>query len=60
MSRIQTVNYAEGLERRAASAPSPPPRPRGAQEVSGLDRDLARALVQELTLKADSIASDAT
>ena len=32
----------------------------GALEIAGLDRDRARSLVDELTLKADAIPGDAT
>src|SRR6478736_7750065 len=63
MSRIQTVDHREGAISRlfhlstvrvttASSA--------GALEISGLDRDRARRLVDELTLKADAVAGDAT
>ena len=58
MSRIQTVDYVEGAISRlfrltTASAA-------GALEIAGLDRDRARSLVDELTLKADAIPGDAT
>ena len=63
MSRIQTVDYAEGPLERAfglATVTVTTASAAGALQISGLDRDLARALVEELTLKADSVAGDAT
>ena len=32
----------------------------GALQISGLDREVARRLVDELTLKADAVEGDAT
>ena len=32
----------------------------GALEIAGLDRDVARRLVDELTIKADAVEGDAT
>lgn len=63
MSRVQTVDHIEGAIARlfglstvvvttASSA--------GALEIAGLDRDRALALVDELTLMADSVPGDAT
>jgi membrane protein YdbS with pleckstrin-like domain len=63
MSRIQTVDYAEGPLERAfglATVTVTTASAAGALQISGLDRDRARALVEELTLKADSVAGDAT
>ena len=63
MSRIQTVDYVEGaISRlfRLASVTATTASAAGALEIAGLDRDLARRLVDELTRKADAIAGDAT
>ena len=63
MSRIQTVDYAEGgIERlfRLATVTVTTASAAGALRVAGLDRDVARALVDELTLKADADEGDAT
>src|SRR6478672_7084633 len=63
MSRIQTVDHAEGAVARIfglASVTVTTASSAGALEISGLDRDRARRLVDELTLKADAVAGDAT
>jgi uncharacterized protein len=63
MSRIQTVDYAEGAVARLfglASVTATTASSAGALEIAGLDRDRARALVDELTLRADAVAGDAT
>jgi hypothetical protein len=63
MSRIQTVDHAEGPLARAfglASVTVTTASSAGALEIAGLDRDLARALADELTLRADAAAGDAT
>jgi len=63
MSRIQTVDHAEGAIARLfglASVTVTTASSAGALEISGLDRLRARQLVDELTLKADAVAGDAT
>jgi membrane protein YdbS with pleckstrin-like domain len=63
MSRIQTVDHAEGaVERlfRLATVTVTTASAAGALRISGLDRDVARGLVDELTLKADAVEGDAT
>jgi hypothetical protein len=63
MSRIQTVDYVEGAVARLfglASVTVTTASAAGALEIAGLDRDRARAVVDELTVKADSIPGDAT
>jgi len=63
MSRIQTVDYAEGAISRLfglASVTVTTASAAGALEISGLDKQLARELVQELTVQADTVAGDAT
>jgi uncharacterized protein len=63
MSRIQTVDHAEGaIERlfRLATVTVTTASAAGALQISGLDRDVARQLVDELTLKADAVEGDAT
>jgi len=63
MSRIQTVDYVEGaISRlfRLASVTATTASAAGALEIVGLDRDVARRLVDELTHKADAIQGDAT
>ena len=62
MSRIQTVDYVEGAIARLfglASVTVTTASAAGALEIAGLDRDRARAVVDELTVKADSIPGDA-
>ncbi len=63
MSRIQTVDYAEGAVERAfrlATVTVTTASAAGALRIAGLDRDVARALVDELTVKADAVEGDAT
>ena len=63
MSRIQTVDHAEGaIERlfRLATVTVTTASAAGALQISGLDREVARELVDELTLKADAVEGDAT
>ena len=63
MSRIQTVDYAEGAIARLfglASVTVTTASSAGALEISGLDRPRARQLVDELTLRADAVSGDAT
>jgi membrane protein YdbS with pleckstrin-like domain len=63
MSRIQTVDYVEGAVARLfglASVTVTTASAAGALEIAGLERDRARAVVDELTVKADSIPGDAT
>jgi membrane protein YdbS with pleckstrin-like domain len=63
MSRIQTVDYAEGAVSRLfglASVTVTTASAAGALEIAGLDKARARALVDELTIKADAVEGDAT
>jgi membrane protein YdbS with pleckstrin-like domain len=63
MSRIQTVDHAEGALERLfglATVTVTTASAAGALQISGLDRDVARRLVDELTLKADAVEGDAT
>lgn len=63
MSRVQTVDYAEGAVARLfglASVTVTTASSAGALEISGLERARARQLVDELTLKADAVTGDAT
>ncbi|MCW2765741.1 MAG: rane-flanked domain [Nocardioides sp.] len=63
MSRIQTVDYAEGAVARLfglASVTVTTASAAGALEISGLDKHRARELVDELTVKADAVEGDAT
>lgn len=63
MSRIQTVDYAEGAVARLfglASVTVTTASAAGALEIAGLERTRARRLVDELTLKADAAPGDAT
>ena len=63
MSRIQTVDYNEGALSRLfglASVTVTTASAAGALEVVGLDRTLARQLVERLTQRADAVAGDAT
>ncbi len=63
MSRIQTVDLAEGpLERvfRLATVTVTTASAAGALRISGLDRTVARDLVDELTRQADAVEGDAT
>ena len=63
MSRIQTVDHAEGAIARLfrlATVTVTTASAAGAVRIDGLDREQARALVVELTAKADAVAGDAT
>jgi membrane protein YdbS with pleckstrin-like domain len=63
MSRIQTVDHVEGaLSRlfRLATVTVTTASAAGALGIAGLDKDVARRLVDELTLKADAVEGDAT
>jgi membrane protein YdbS with pleckstrin-like domain len=63
MSRIQTVDYVEGAIARVfglASVTVTTASAAGALEIAGLDQARARQLVDELTLKANTVEGDAT
>ena len=63
MSRIQTVDYAEGLFSRLfglATVTVTTASAAGALEIAALDRALARELVERLARRADAVAGDAT
>jgi membrane protein YdbS with pleckstrin-like domain len=63
MSRIQTVDHVEGAIARLfglSTVTVTTASAAGALEISGLERDRALALVDELTLMADSVPGDAT
>jgi membrane protein YdbS with pleckstrin-like domain len=63
MSRIQTVDLSVGAVSRLfrlATVTVTTASAAGALEIVGLDRDVARRLVDELTLKADAVEGDAT
>lgn len=63
MSRIQTVDYAESPVARLfglASVTVTTASAAGALRIDGLDREVARGLVDELTRQADAVAGDAT
>ena len=63
MSRIQTVDHAEGAISRLfglATVTVTTASAAGALEIAGLDKDVARRLVDELTIKADAVEGDAT
>ena len=63
MSRIQTVDHVEGALARLfglATVTVTTASAAGALEIVGLDRDRARALVDELTRRADAVEGDAT
>ncbi len=63
MSRIQTVDYAEGPVARLfglASVTVTTASAAGALSIDGLDRDVARRLVDDLTRQADAVEGDAT
>jgi membrane protein YdbS with pleckstrin-like domain len=63
MSRIQTVDHAEGAVARLfrlATVTVTTASAAGALRIDGLDRDVARDLVEELTTRADAVAGDAT
>jgi uncharacterized protein len=63
MSRIQTVDLVEGAVARLfglASVTATTASAAGALEIAGLDRDVARRLADDLTLRADTVEGDAT
>ena len=63
MSRIQTVDYSEGAIERLfglASVTVTTASAAGALEISGLDREMAQRLAEELTVQADAVPGDAT
>ena len=63
MSRIQTVDHVEGAVARLfglSTVTVTTASAAGALGIAGLDRDRALALVDELTLMADSVPGDAT
>jgi len=63
MSRIQTVDHVEGAISRLfglATVTVTTASAAGALAISGLDKDIARGLVDELTVKADAVEGDAT
>jgi membrane protein YdbS with pleckstrin-like domain len=63
MSRIQTVDYAEGPVARLfglATVTVTTASAAGALQIDGLARERAQRLVDELTLKADAVEGDAT
>jgi uncharacterized protein len=63
MSRIQTVDHVEGALSRLfglATVTVTTASAAGALAIAGLDKDVARRLVDELTIKADAVEGDAT
>ncbi|MFB9312568.1 PH domain-containing protein [Nocardioides plantarum] len=63
MSRIQTVDYAESAVARLyrlASVTVTTASAAGELRIDGLDRDVARRLVDDLTRQADAVGGDAT
>jgi uncharacterized protein len=63
MSRIQTVDHVEGAIARLfglATVTVTTASAAGALGIAGLDKDVARRLVDELTMKADAVEGDAT
>ena len=63
MSRIQTVDHVEGALARLfglATVTVTTASAAGALAIAGLDKDVARRLVDELTVKADAVEGDAT
>jgi uncharacterized protein len=63
MSRIQTVDYSEGAIERLfglASVTVTTASAAGALEISGLEREVAQRLAEELTVQADAVPGDAT
>jgi membrane protein YdbS with pleckstrin-like domain len=63
MSRIQTVDHVEGAISRLfglATVTVTTASAAGALAITGLDRLVARGLVDELTVKADAVEGDAT
>jgi len=63
MSRIQTVDHVEGAISRLfglATVTVTTASAAGALGISGLDKEVARRLVDDLTVKADAVEGDAT
>jgi len=63
MSRIQTVDYVESAVARLyrlASVTVTTASAAGALRIDGLDREVARRLVDDLTRQADAVDGDAT
>ncbi len=63
LSRIQTVDYSEGALERVfdlATVTVTTASAAGALRIAALDKQLARRLAEELTLKADTVPGDAT
>jgi uncharacterized protein len=63
MSRIQTVDHVEGAIARLfglATVTVTTASAAGALEIEGLDKQVARRLADELTVKADAVEGDAT
>jgi membrane protein YdbS with pleckstrin-like domain len=63
MSRIQTVDHVEGAVSRLfglATVTVTTASAAGALEIAGLDKTVARRLVDDLTVKADAVEGDAT
>jgi uncharacterized protein len=63
MSRIQTVDLVEGAVARLfglATVTATTASAAGALEIVGLDRDVARRLADDLTVRADAVEGDAT
>lgn len=63
MSRVQTVDFAQGPLARLfnlATVTVTTASAAGPLQIEGLDRDVAVALIDELTRKADLLAGDAT
>lgn len=63
ISRVQTVDYVEGAVARLfglATVTVTTASAAGALRIEGLDAARARALVDDLTLKADAVEGDAT
>jgi len=63
LSRIQTVDYSEGALERVfglASVTVTTASAAGALQIAALDKQLARQLSEDLTLKADTVPGDAT
>ncbi|GAA4693426.1 PH domain-containing protein [Nocardioides conyzicola] len=63
MSRIQTVDHAEGLLAQVfglATVTVTTASAAGALEIAGLERGRALALVEQLTVQADTVSGDAT
>ena len=63
LSRVQTVDFAQGPLARLfglASVTVTTASAAGPLSIDGLDRDVALALIDELTRKADLVAGDAT